>query len=90
MFVSRTPQRQHISVLRQARRLQRYASNVELLAPPCVRRYRRPVVDGQRYQVHAHLEFPGGHFESEPYVFTATTGTTIVTLRPDSPRTLHP
>ena len=51
---------------------------------------KRPVVDGQRYQVHAHLEFSGGHLESEPYVFTATTGTTVVTLRPDSPRTLHP
>jgi hypothetical protein len=63
----------------------RTSETVQMGAP-----YRRPVVDGQRYQVHAHLEFPGGHFESEPYVFTATTGTTIVTLRPDSPRTLHP
>lgn len=51
--------------------------------------YRRAVVDGQRYQVHAHLEFPGGHLESEPYVFTATTGKTVVTLRPDAPRELH-
>jgi hypothetical protein len=50
---------------------------------------RFPVVDGQRYQVHAHLEFPGGHFESEPFVFTATTGKTVVRLRPDAPRTLH-
>lgn len=50
---------------------------------------KRPVVDGQRYQVHVHLEFPGGHLESEPFVFTATTGKTTVTLRPDQPRTLH-
>lgn len=52
-------------------------------------KYRRPVVDGQRYQVHVHLNFPGGHLESEPFVFTATTGETIVTLRPDAPRELH-
>ena len=35
--------------------------------------YKTPVVDGQRYEVHVHLEFPGGHLESEPYIFTATT-----------------
>lgn len=52
-------------------------------------KYRLPVVDGQRYQVHAHLNFPGGHLESEPFVFTATTGETLVTLRPDAPRDLH-
>ena len=52
--------------------------------------YKRPVGDGQRYQIHAHLEYPGGHLESEPFVFTATTGKTVVTLRPDAPRTLHP
>jgi len=51
--------------------------------------YRGRVVDGQRYQVHVHLEFPGGHLESEPFVFTATTGKTVVTLRPDAPRELH-
>lgn len=51
---------------------------------------RMPVVDGQRYEVHAHLEFPGGHLESEPFVFTATSGKTVVTLRPDAPRVLHP
>jgi hypothetical protein len=51
--------------------------------------YRSAVVDGQRYQVHVHLEFPGGHLESEPFVFTATTGKTTVTLRPDAPRDLH-
>lgn len=49
----------------------------------------RPVVDGQRYQVHAHLEYPGGHLESEPVVFTATTQRTVVTLRPNAPRTFH-
>jgi hypothetical protein len=47
------------------------------------------VVDGQRYQVHAHLEFPGGHLESESFVFTASTGKTAVRLRPDAPRALH-
>ena len=52
--------------------------------------FRHPVVEGQRYQVHAHLDFPGGHLESEPYEFTATVGTTFVTLRPDTPRDLHP
>jgi hypothetical protein len=51
--------------------------------------YRLPVVDGQRYQVHVHLNFPGGHLESEPFIFTATTGETAVTLRPDAPRDLH-
>jgi hypothetical protein len=51
--------------------------------------YRGPVVDGQRYEVHVHLEFPDGHLESEPFVFTATTGKTSVTLRPDAPRNLH-
>lgn len=51
--------------------------------------YKGAVVDGQRYQVHVHLEFPGGHLESEPFVFTATTGKTVVTLRPDAPRELH-
>lgn len=51
--------------------------------------YKAAVVDGQRYQVHVHLEFPGGHLESEPFVFTATTGKTVVTLRPDAPRELH-
>lgn len=50
---------------------------------------RFPVVDGERYQVHAHLEFPGGHLESEPFVFAATAATTVVRLRPDAPRTLH-
>lgn len=38
----------------------------------------------------AYLEFPGGHLESEPYVFTGTTGKTVVKLRPDAPRRLHP
>jgi hypothetical protein len=52
-------------------------------------KYRLPVVDGQRYQVHVHLNFPGGHLESEPFVFTATTGETTITLRPDAPRELH-
>ena len=42
--------------------------------------YKGPVVDVQRYQVHVHLEFPGGHLESEPFVFTATTGKTVVTF----------
>jgi hypothetical protein len=51
--------------------------------------YRGAVVDGQRYEVHVHLEFPDGHLESEPFVFTATTGKTSVTLRPDAPRNLH-
>ena len=50
---------------------------------------RLPVVDGQRYQVHVHVEFRGGHLESEQFVFTGTTGRTVVTLRPDAPRTLH-
>lgn len=50
---------------------------------------RLPVVDGQRYEVHVHLNYPGGHLESEPFVFTATTDRTIVRLRPDSPRDLH-
>lgn len=50
---------------------------------------RMPIVDGQQYQVHAHLEFPGGHLESEPFVFTGTTGKTVVKLRPDAPRSLH-
>ena len=52
-------------------------------------KYRLPVVDGQRYQVHVHLNFRGGHLESEPFVFTATTGEATVTLRPDAPRELH-
>jgi hypothetical protein len=52
-------------------------------------KYRLPVADGQRYQIHVHLNFPGGHLESEPFVFTATTGETVVTLRPDAPRDLH-
>jgi hypothetical protein len=51
--------------------------------------YTSAVVDGQRYEVHVHLEYPGGHLESEPFVFTATTGKTTVTLRSDAPRTLH-
>jgi hypothetical protein len=51
--------------------------------------YRGAVVEGQRYEVHVHLEFPDGHLESEPFVFTATTGKTSVTLRPDAPRDLH-
>jgi hypothetical protein len=52
-------------------------------------KYTLPVVDGQRYQVHVHLNFPGGHLESEPFVFTATMGETVVTLKPDAPRELH-
>jgi hypothetical protein len=51
--------------------------------------YKGTVVDGQRYQIHVHLEFPGGHLESEPFVFTATTGKKVLTLRPDAPRELH-
>lgn len=50
---------------------------------------RLPIVDGQGYEVHAHLKYPGGHFESEPAVFTATTEKTVVRLRPDGPRELH-
>jgi hypothetical protein len=50
---------------------------------------RMPVVDGQQYEVHAHLDFPGGHLESEPFIVTGTTGKTIVKLRPDAPRNLH-
>jgi hypothetical protein len=50
---------------------------------------RLPVVDGQRYEVHVHLNYPGGHYESEPVVFTATTEQTQVRLRPDAPRQLH-
>jgi hypothetical protein len=50
---------------------------------------REPVVEGQRYQVHAHLELADGHLESEPFEFTASAGTTWVTLRPDAPRDLH-
>jgi hypothetical protein len=50
---------------------------------------RMSVVDGQQYEVHAHLEFSGGHLESEPFIFTATTGKTVVKLRPDAPRMLH-
>lgn len=48
-----------------------------------------PVVDGSRYHIHAHLKHSGGHHESEPYEFTATTGRENVWLRPDVPRTLH-
>ena len=51
--------------------------------------YRGVLVDGQRYEVHVHLKFHGGHLESEPFVFTATSGKTSVTLRPDAPRDLH-
>jgi hypothetical protein len=51
--------------------------------------FRQEVTEGQRYQVHAHVERAGGHLESEPFEFTATTGTTEVTLRPDAPRGLH-
>jgi hypothetical protein len=51
---------------------------------------RMPVVDGQRYEVHVHLQLPGGHLESSPYIFTATTGKTVVRLQPEAPRTLHP
>jgi len=40
--------------------------------------------------IHAHLEFPGGHLESAPYVFNATAGKTVVTLHPDAPRNLRP
>ncbi len=50
--------------------------------------YRRDVVEGERYEIHLHLEYPGGHLESEPFIFTATAGKTIVTLRPDRPRDL--
>lgn len=48
-----------------------------------------PVVEGSRYHLHAHLKNSAGHLESEPYEFTATTGRETVSLRPDSPRTLH-
>ena len=51
--------------------------------------YRSALVEGQRYEVHVHLEFPGGHLESEPFVFTATSGKTSVRLQPDAPRDLH-
>jgi hypothetical protein len=50
---------------------------------------RMAVVDGQQYEVHAHLEFAGGHLESEPFIVTGTTGKTVVTLRPDASRNLH-
>ena len=50
---------------------------------------RLPVVDGQTYEVHAHQEGSAGSFESEPHIFTATTGTTAVRLRPNAPPTLH-
>lgn len=48
-----------------------------------------PVVEGQRYEVHAHLDFDLGHLESEPFVFTATAEKIPVTLRTDAPRDLH-
>jgi hypothetical protein len=50
---------------------------------------RWPVVEGQRYEVHAHLEFPGGHLESEPVIVSATTGKTVLELQLDAPRELH-
>jgi hypothetical protein len=51
---------------------------------------RQPVVAGLRYSVHAHLYYPGGHLESAPVEFTASTGGASVTLAPDRPRALHP
>jgi hypothetical protein len=51
---------------------------------------RKPVVEMQRYRVHAHLKFADGHLESLPFTFVATNGKTVVRLRPDAPRTFHP
>jgi hypothetical protein len=48
------------------------------------------VVEGQRYDVHAHVDKDrAGHLESEAVVFTATAGTMLVRLSPDAPRRLH-
>jgi hypothetical protein len=52
--------------------------------------FRTPVVDGQRYQVHVHVRHGGSHLESQPQIFTATATRTVLTLRPDAPRLLHP
>lgn len=51
--------------------------------------HRQPVVASLRYEIHAHLAYPGGHLESAPVVFTATTDRVTVTLTPDRPRSLH-
>jgi hypothetical protein len=49
---------------------------------------RLPIVEGHRYDVHAHLSSGRDHLESEPVVFTATAGKTAVSLVPDAPRDL--
>ena len=49
---------------------------------------RLPVVEGHRYEVHAHLSNGRSHLESEPLVFTATAALTAVALTPDAPRDL--
>jgi hypothetical protein len=46
-------------------------------------------VDGQRYAVHAHLETPSGHLETEPLVIVGGLQRTVIRLHPDEPRTLH-
>jgi hypothetical protein len=51
--------------------------------------FRVPVVEGERYEVHAHLEYRGGHLESEHHELTATTGKTAVRLRPSVAQELH-
>ena len=51
--------------------------------------FHMPVVEGERYELHAHLEYAGGELDSERFVFTATARKIIVTLRPDAARGLH-
>lgn len=49
-----------------------------------------PVLEGVHYEVHAHLEFPGGHLESAPVEFTGSADNPqSIRLIVDAPRTIH-
>jgi hypothetical protein len=49
-----------------------------------------PVLEGVHYEVHAHLEFDGGHVESAPAEFVGTSGEQSIRLIIDRPRKIHP
>jgi hypothetical protein len=51
--------------------------------------YRLDVLEGSRYEIHAHRETPGGTLTSAPVVFTGATGQATIELQPDRPRHLH-
>ena len=48
------------------------------------------VLEGVRYQIHAHRETPNGTLTSAPAIFTGATGQATIELQPDRPRHLHP